>query len=60
MAHAFVWDVSDIPSIEERLKEATGILGGLDILVNNAGVIRLPDTTPEENWDYVIDINQKP
>jgi cyclopentanol dehydrogenase len=35
--------------------------GGLDILVNNAGIARTGgvETTTEEDWDEVININQK-
>jgi hypothetical protein len=35
--------------------------GGLDILVNNAGIARMGgvDDTTEEEWDAVININQK-
>jgi cyclopentanol dehydrogenase len=35
--------------------------GGLDILVNNAGIVRVGgvDDTTEEDWDAVININQK-
>jgi NAD(P)-dependent dehydrogenase (short-subunit alcohol dehydrogenase family) len=35
--------------------------GGLDILVNNAGIARMGgvDDTTEEDWDTVININQK-
>jgi len=35
--------------------------GGLDILINNAGIARLGgiESTPEEDWGAVMDINQK-
>ena len=37
-AITFVWDVSDVESIESKFQEAVTMLGGVDILVNNAGI----------------------
>jgi NAD(P)-dependent dehydrogenase (short-subunit alcohol dehydrogenase family) len=35
--------------------------GALDILINNAGIARLGgiENTDEQDWDAVVDINQK-
>lgn len=57
-----VWDISDIKSLNEKLQEATELLGGdIDILVNNAGIIgstNFPNIS-EETWDRVYSINSK-
>ena len=61
----FVWDVSDIASIESKFQEAVKILGGVDILVNNAGIFckrsewnktTLLETTVNE-WRSVMQTN---
>lgn len=61
--YSLVWDVSDISQVDARLKEIKSALGGLDIVVNNAGVVRFPkdhpDPSPENLWDYIMDINLK-
>ncbi len=51
------WDVRDAASASERLVAARDSLGGLDIVINNAGVLRDPDLSPVDNWDYVLDTN---
>ncbi|MCD6361412.1 MAG: SDR family oxidoreductase [Armatimonadetes bacterium] len=51
------WDVREADRARERLETAREMLGGLDIVVNNAGVLRDPERTPVDEWDYVLDTN---
>ncbi len=51
------WDVRDAGDAEERLLEARRELGGLDIVVNNAGVLRDPELSPVDEWDFVLQTN---
>jgi len=51
------WDVREADRARERLVAAREALGGLDIVVNNAGVLRDPELSPVDEWDYVLDIN---
>ena len=54
-------DVRSEADIREAIAEAAGHFGGVDIVSNNAGVVRygeVPDF-PEEDWDFVVDINLK-
>ena len=64
-AIAFVWDLSEIESIESKFYEAIKILGRVDIFVNNAGIFckrnewnktTLLETTIEE-WRSVMQTN---
>jgi meso-butanediol dehydrogenase / (S,S)-butanediol dehydrogenase / diacetyl reductase len=60
-ALAFAGDVREAATSRDAVTRLVEEFGGLDILVNNAGVVRygfLP-TFPEEDWDYVLDINLK-
>jgi 3-oxoacyl-[acyl-carrier protein] reductase len=60
--HCLAWDLQDFAGVEGKLADAQRQLGGLDIVVNNAGVTGLPkgqNPTPEETYDYVMDINLK-
>ncbi|MFO8078756.1 MAG: SDR family oxidoreductase [Armatimonadota bacterium] len=60
VCHAMAWDVSDVPTARQRLKEARDALGGLDVVVNNAGVHHLDGAAgTEDDWDHVIDTNLK-
>ncbi|MFW5868882.1 MAG: SDR family NAD(P)-dependent oxidoreductase [Armatimonadota bacterium] len=60
VCHPMEWDVSDVESARERLKEIKEALGGLDIVVNNAGVHHLQGAQGTEmDWDYVMDTNMK-
>ena len=61
----YVWDASDITLAEAKIKEASGLMGGLDILVNNAGIFArrsewskksLLQTTVDE-WESVMKNN---
>lgn len=47
--------------LQALIDEAVSVMGHIDILVNNAGIIRREDLLEfsENNWDDVIDINQK-
>ncbi len=60
-AIACLGDVSKAADTKAAVEQLVTTFGGLDVLVNNAGVVRygfLPDF-PEEDWDYVLDINLK-
>ena len=54
-------DVSSEPAAQAMVSQVVESYGGIDILVNNAGVnLTKPFTeTTEEEWDRVIDVNQK-
>ena len=54
-------DLSDMASIDVVMKAAIDTYGRVDILVNNAGIIKRQDAIEftEENWDSVIQVNQK-
>ena len=43
------------------VSQAVAGFGGVDILVNNAGIIRRAPrwSSPEQDWDDVMDVNQK-
>lgn len=54
-------DVSNVAAIRTAVNAAVSEMGKIDILVNCAGVVQnkpLLDVT-EEDWDRIIDINQK-
>ena len=60
-AIGFAGDIREAATSADAIARLVEEFGGLDILVNNAGVVRygfLP-TFPEEDWDYVLDINLK-
>ncbi|MCM1541190.1 MAG: 2-dehydro-3-deoxy-D-gluconate 5-dehydrogenase KduD [Blautia sp.] len=54
-------DLSDTSVIPQIVEEAEKAFGRVDILVNNAGIIKRCDAVDvtEEDWDAVIDINEK-
>ena len=54
-------DLSSIDCIDTIIEKTVGKLTKIDILVNNAGIIRRAPITEfsEEDWDDVININQK-
>ncbi len=54
-------DLSDISVIPRIVEEAQKAFGRVDILVNNAGIIKRCDAVDvtEEDWDAVIDVNEK-
>lgn len=56
-----VADVTNRAEVTDMVAEVVRTLGTVDILINNAGVLRptrLVDI-PEDEWDYVIDVNLK-
>ncbi len=54
-------DLSSTEPINMIISEAIKTFGQVDILVNNAGIIKRNDAidVTEEDWDSVIDVNQK-
>lgn len=54
-------DLSSTSPINEIIAQAKNAYGKIDILVNNAGIISREDAinVTEEDWDRVIDINEK-
>lgn len=54
----FQWDVSDMLSLHDRLKECVEIIGGVDVFVNNAGHVEhyRPD---EDYYDITMTTNLK-
>ena len=54
-------DLSSTTPIDNIIKTAIDLYGTVDILVNNAGIIKRADAVDvtEEDWDSVIDVNQK-
>lgn len=54
-------DVSDVSDIRRMVRRVVEEYGRIDILVNNAGVIKNKHflEVTEEDWDRVIDINQR-
>ena len=54
-------DLSSTTPIDNIIKTAIDLYGTVDILVNNAGIIKRADAVdvPEEDWDSVINVNQK-
>lgn len=54
-------DVRVEGQVRDAVERAAAELGGVDVLSNTAGVVRygeVPDF-PEEDWDFVLDINLK-
>jgi Dehydrogenases with different specificities (related to short-chain alcohol dehydrogenases) len=57
----YSFDFSQPSQIPELIEEIYHDFGSIDILVNNAGAQRRSDSVDfsEEDWDYVINVNQK-
>lgn len=55
------FDVTKAAEIERGITRIEQEIGAIDILINNAGIQRRYPFTefPEEEWDRVIDVNQK-
>ncbi len=54
-------NLASVNDIQRMVAEAVSVLGRIDILVNSAGVVQSKsflDVT-EDEWDFVININQK-
>ena len=60
-AKAYPIDLSSVEAIRQMASNVAEEFGGIDILVNNAGIVqtKLFLEITEEEWDRVIDINQK-
>ncbi len=60
-AAAVAFDVTDKAAITVGVKKIEQEIGAIEILVNNAGIQRRHPFLefPEEEWDQVIDVNQK-
>jgi NAD(P)-dependent dehydrogenase (short-subunit alcohol dehydrogenase family) len=56
-----VCDVTKTTDCREAVAETVAAFGGLDVLINSAGVIKKGsvDAVPEEDWDFLIDVNLK-
>lgn len=54
-------DLSDVTAVNSILKSSVDKFGKVDILINNAGIILREDAVnvSEQDWDKVIDINEK-
>ena len=61
VAHALRLDVTRAADWRTAVEACEKEFGGLDILVNNAGIANLKGITEttEEEWDAIININQK-
>lgn len=57
--HTVAIDLSDPPTIVERLRPALESLGSIDVLINNAGMITRSATadTTLEDWSQVVNVN---
>ncbi len=60
-AIAIAADVSSAADCEAAIAKTVAAFGGIDVLMNNAGIQRYGtvETTPEDEWDAVLDINLK-
>ena len=59
LAKVVLCDVSDLAQVQNAVREAIEVMGGIDVLINNAGIsIRhdFLDITSEE-WEKVIGVN---
>jgi NAD(P)-dependent dehydrogenase (short-subunit alcohol dehydrogenase family) len=54
-------DVSRSADVQRLVAETVTAFGGVDVLHNNAGVVKYGTVVdmPEEDWDWVLDINLK-
>ncbi|MEC5344224.1 gluconate 5-dehydrogenase [Brenneria populi] len=60
-AYACAFDVTNGPAVNSAIAEIEKNIGEIDVLINNAGIQRRHPFTefPENEWDAVIDVNQK-
>ncbi|MEH8109091.1 gluconate 5-dehydrogenase [Gallibacterium anatis] len=61
LVHSVPFDVTKKSEIERNIAEIEEKIGTIDILINNAGIQRRHPILefPEQEWDSVIEINQK-
>ncbi|WP_155275448.1 gluconate 5-dehydrogenase [Gallibacterium anatis] len=61
LVHSVPFDVTKKSEIEQNIAEIEEKIGAIDILINNAGIQRRHPILefPEQEWDTVIEINQK-
>jgi NAD(P)-dependent dehydrogenase (short-subunit alcohol dehydrogenase family) len=54
-------DVTRSADVQRLVAETVAAFGGVDVLHNNAGVVKYATVVdmPEEDWDWVLDINLK-
>jgi NAD(P)-dependent dehydrogenase (short-subunit alcohol dehydrogenase family) len=54
-------DVARSADVQRLVTETVNAFGGVDVLHNNAGVVRYGTVVdmPEEDWDWMLDINLK-
>src|SRR4029453_2704005 len=54
-------DVAKSTDVQRLVAETVDAFGGVDVLHNNAGVVKYGTVVdmPEEDWDWVLDINLK-
>ena len=52
-------DVCDVAALQKAFDEGAAELGGVDIVVANAGIGPGGQTTEDEQWDDVVDVNLK-
>lgn len=60
-AEAVAFDVTDRQAVIDGVEKIEKTIGQIDILINNAGIQRRHPFLefPEEEWDQVIEVNQK-
>lgn len=59
-AVGYAFDVTQAAQVEQAIARIEEEVGAIDILINNAGISGVPFTEfPEEEWDNVIEVNQK-
>ena len=52
-------DVTDFPALQKAFDDGAAELGGVDIVVANAGIGPGGQSTDEDQWDDVINVNMK-
>lgn len=61
VAYACAFDVTNGQAVNNAIVDIEDNIGAIDVLINNAGIQRRYPFTefPENEWDTVIDVNQK-
>lgn len=52
-------DVTDFPALQKAFDDGAAELGGVDIVVANAGIGPGGQSTDDEQWDDVVNVNMK-